>query len=1062
MEREQFTLSVEQKKALFASTNERSDNILHKFLLGNFVLGILLAFVYDTWLVAIAVGGMSLIAYYGTKKLLPESNLYQYVGSAVLAIFMAQYIYQMHGLFEMHFFAFVACTLMITYSNWRLQLPLFVIIVVHHAAFAYMQFVGVEGIYFTQLPYMDLTTFLIHAGLAGLIIFICGLWGYFSEKKIINDGIRALRAEFVLSENLKIAHTIKEGDYDSEIVNKSKDPLSEALLEMRQFLKDKVEREAAEKYSSQGVAQVSRLLADINTLGKEIGWEKYIEKILNLLSTHLNARQGTFFMLNESEEEPMLQLLAGYAYEKRKFIKNKIPFGEGLIGQVALEQKYIIVKDLPEEYFLISSSLGSAHPKEVLAWPLIADQKLVGVVEFASFENFEEKHFHFLEEASFRIASTLANAEAQEKTRRLLEESEALKVSLEENNQKLEAQADQLKESEQALRQQQESLLEANTELEAQTQELEVQKKALIEQNEEIESARAELIQKAEELEASNTYKSEFLANMSHELRTPLNSILILANILADNKGERLNDKDVEHARVIHRAGSDLLTLINDILDLSKIEAGKLDLLMEAVGFEEVAKDMEMMFEHVAEKKGIHFEIEISEKLPTNFESDRVRLEQIIKNLLSNACKFTSKEGTVKLGIELADTSLKFKNENLNDAEQIVEFAVSDTGIGIPKEKQAKIFEAFSQADGSTSRKYGGTGLGLSICVQLSHLLGGEVQLVSEENKGSTFSLYLPLNAISGDQHSRNEESLFKPHIPQTKNTDRSNSTILIVEDQELQNKALGQLLNRHNYHYSQTFNGQDTLTLLAEERKVDCVILDYNLPDMTGLDVLKEIRQMEGFHQIPVIIHTAEDLSLDIQQEINQYTRTIISKATQSSRRLIDEINLQLGYDDEEVEVVEKKPKARKSSKATKPKAPKAKKSVAVPANSSFLKEKNVFLVDDDMRNIFAISAIMESNSIEVQTALNGKEALEKLEDGLEPDIILMDIMMPEMDGFEAIQRIRKMEKFQATPIIAITAKAMAEDRQNCLDAGADEYLSKPLDTELLLQRMEDLLKNT
>ena len=230
MEREQFTLSVEQKKALFASTNERSDNILQKFLLGNFVLGILLAFVYDTWLVAIAVGGMSLIAYYSTKKLLPESNLYQYVGSAVLAIFMAQFIYQMHGLFEMHFFAFVACTLMITYSNWRLQLPLFVDIVDHHAAFAYMQFVGVDGIYFTQLTYMDKATYLTHAGLAGLIIFICGLWGYFSEKKIINDGIRALRAEFVLSENLKIANTIKEGDFDSEIVNKSNDPLSEALL----------------------------------------------------------------------------------------------------------------------------------------------------------------------------------------------------------------------------------------------------------------------------------------------------------------------------------------------------------------------------------------------------------------------------------------------------------------------------------------------------------------------------------------------------------------------------------------------------------------------------------------------------------------------------------------------------------------------------------------------------------------------------------------------------------------------------------------------------------------
>ncbi|MEM6800616.1 MAG: response regulator [Bacteroidota bacterium] len=1049
MEYEGFTLSLAQKQALFAGINKRSDRILERFLLACFAIGILLAPVYDTWFVGLSVGALSLAAFFISKHLLPESNIYQYVGSGVLAIFMAQYIYQMHGLFEMHFFAFVGCTLMITYSNWRLQIPLFLLIVLHHASFAYMQFAGVEGVYFTQLPYMDLTTFIIHASLAGLIISICGLWAYHSEQKIIEDGRRALKAEQVLADNLQIAELIKAGDYESQVENQVEDALSSALLEMRDFLKEQKEKEEVEKYASQGVSELSRLLADMQSLTQELGREKYAEKILHLLAKHLSVRQGTFFILQEEAGEPMLQLVAGYAYEKRKFLKNKIPFGEGLIGQVALEKKHIIVQDLPEDYFLISSSLGSAQPKEILAWPLVVDHKLIGVIEFASFHSFTEKHFNFLEEASFRIASSIANAEAQSKTERLLAESQSLKLNLEENNQQLEIQAERLKASEQELREQQESLLDVNTELEAQTRELEVQKKALIKQNEEIELAQAELVSKAEELEASNAYKSEFLANMSHELRTPLNSILILANILAENKSKRLGTKDVEHAQVIHKAGSDLLTLINDILDLSKIEAGKLDLLIESVDLDEVAQDMDLMFRHVAEEKAIELSIEIDQDLAQSFDSDRVRLEQILKNLLSNACKFTDKGGKVSLKMRKASKQISFRNEELTSEADIICFEVEDSGIGIPEEKQAHIFQAFNQADGSTSRKYGGTGLGLSICVQLSQLLGGEIQLESELNKGSSFKLYLPLkqNIERVETNQRKVKRVIHAGVSPTSHP--QDTEILIVEDQELQNKAIAQLLDRHNYQFHQAFNGRDTLKVLETHKEIGCIILDYNLPDMSGLEILQEIRKQAEWQALPVIIHTAEDLSLDIQKEIHQYTQTIISKATQSSQRLIDEINLQLGAVQEKAKTtgVEKTlPKQKSSKKLASPETS---------ASSESIAGKTVFLVDDDMRNIFSISAVLESHELEIETALNGKEAVERLNSGFRPDIILMDIMMPEMDGIEAISHIRKVKELASLPIIAITAKAMAEDKQKCLDAGATDYLPKPLDTVLLIEKI-------
>lgn len=1036
-EQQTYTLSQEQKSTLFAGITRRSDLIFRNFLMGNFIFGLFLAGFYDTWFVAIGVGGLSLLAYFLTKILLPEYKLYQYVGATILGVFMAQFIYQMHGLFEMHFTAFVACALLITYSNWRIQVPLFAIIVIHHAVFAYLQFAGVEGIYFTQLPYMDITTFLFHAGLAGVIIFICGMWGYFQEKKIIADGIRALAAEEALSRNLELAEAIKKGDYDSLDQVTGDDRLSHALRDMGNHLQVLSTNEACEKYVNQGIAKVNDILSGI-TPGEQI---PALRHLLAEVSKYLGINQAALFLAQEDAEGKYLQLAAGYAFSERKSLKNRILKGEGLIGQVALEMQPVFIKNLPADYLVIESGLGYSRPNQVVAWPLTAEKELVGVLELALFGELNAGKRRLLEEIAPRIGASIDRVNAQEKTQNLLEEAMKLKAELLSSNEQLEAQKAELLDSRTELQVQQKRLLEANAELEAQTAELESQKKVLLEQHEKMELARNELKLQTEELEKANQYKSEFLANMSHELRTPLNSILILADLLSQNKGKRLTKKEVEHARVIHTAGSDLLVLINDILDLSKIEAGKLDMIFEEVEIREIADNMRRCFDHVAEEKGVNFMIHTGDHLPENFTTDRVRLEQIIKNLLSNAIKFTPANGDISLNFSRVDKET-----------EILAISVRDTGIGIPPEKQAHIFEAFRQADGSTNRKYGGTGLGLSISMQLSSLLGGRIELESEEGKGSEFTLYLPFEASAerpGDNTSRHRQ------LP-VRTFDKHSGRVLIVEDQEIQNETIASLLDRNGFEYIQAYDGEKALELLEREKNIDCVLLDLNLPGKSGIEVLELIRNNKDHQEVPVIIHTAMDIDRETHENILQFTQSVIVKATQSGKRLIDEINHVLGWPNSIEETVSSEPVGETAEVAPLDEIS----GVPEAELENFLKGKTILLVDDDMRNIFSVSVLLESYQIQIEAAGNGLEALEYLETRKAPDLILMDIMMPGMDGLEATRRIRENKAWRNIPVIALTAKAMKKDREECLAAGATEYLPKPLDTRLLISTIYSCLK--
>ncbi len=733
---------------------------------------------------------------------------------------------------------------------------------------------------------------------------------------------------------------------------------------------------------------------------------------------------------------------------------------------------------------------------------------------------------------------------------------------MQQTNEELISQTNLLQASEEELRVQQEELQQTNVELEEKAAQLE-------EKNQAVEEARTAITQKAQELEQTNKYKSEFLANMSHELRTPLNSILILAKLLSENKANNLSEGDVKYASVIYNSGNDLLTLINDILDLSKIESGKLDMNFEDATITEINEDMDNMFRHVADNKKINFNIDVALDVKPILNTDKQRLEQVLRNLLSNAFKFTSQGGNI---------SLAFAHNNDKLA-----IHVKDSGIGIPIEKQRLIFEAFQQADGTTSRKYGGTGLGLSISRELASLLGGEITLYSKQGEGSTFTLTIPyeytgsannnnmtgsaepqpwpdairdvtagmdsvFNTPSGSNriliveddtnfasilkdyaNAKGYETLvahdgeeglrlameYKPrailldimlpvmngwdvlkaiknddglrHIPvhmmsaneqygaqaQTNgalsfvekpvstNTleqlflsigslfDHPSETsvykkVLIIEDNELESAQLKDILAQHTMTATQAFNGRQGLDLL-ETHKFDCVILDLKLPDMDGLDVLREIKSKNELRALPVIINTAMDIPLHIQSEIIKFSNAFIIKNKRSNERLMDEIRLFMN------KIVKEEVQYQSGSvSATKTTTAASKVNI-----EKALKGKKVLVADDDMRNVFALTSILQQYDLVVEIANNGVEALDKLKANPDTDIVLMDIMMPEMDGYEAMRRIRTMPQFKELPMIALTAKAMKNDREKCLEAGANDYLPKPVDTDKLLSLM-------
>jgi CheY-like chemotaxis protein len=878
--------------------------------------------------------------------------------------------------------------------------------------------------------------------------------------------------------------------------------------------------------------------------------------VLTKLCRYTSAITGTLYLYNEKEAE--LELYAYHAFHNVDALKHKIKLSESWLGQVAKDQQATTIKGHLSDKLQLETSIVSQQLAEILIVPFFYDKQLKGVVELAYQEPLTDRNKDYILAAADSIGIAINTAQARtimhdlfEETQQQAEELEAQQEEMRVTNEELLNKTEMLQASEEELRVQQEELRTINAELEEKASLLE-------EKNQAIEEARAAINIKVNELETTGKYKSEFLANMSHELRTPLNSILVLARILKDNKTDNLSEDQIKYASVIFNAGNDLLTLINDILDLSKIESGKMEMQNDDVKVSEILNDMNMLFTEVARNKNINF-TQTALNVPDLIFTDKLRVEQVIKNLLSNAFKFTKENGSIAIdarpGIE-PDT---------------ISFIIKDSGIGIAPEKQRVIFEAFQQADGSTSRKYGGTGLGLSISRELAFLLGGAISLISEPGLGSEFTLTIPYHATivpakPGDEPVLPTVDSFKPlsnffqpakplplapgrteplvviveddknfadilqdyakehgyksvivhegthaaqivkeqmpdavildimlpgkdgwqilreikadeatqNIPvhlmsageaaankvrkegaisfmkkpiNTETLDKlfndmmSQSgvqfkQILLVEDHEAQSQALKDLMQKQGINVDQAFTGEQAFTML-NQNDYQCVILDLNLPDISGLDLLDKVKAIDRFAELPVIINTAMELDKTSVNRLMQYANAMVMKTNKSADRLIDEVNLFLH-----------KVSSVPVSAVAKP--------FTTPRGKDMLKGKKVLIVDDDMRNIFALSSALQQYDLIVEIANDGDEALEKLEATPDVDIVLMDIMMPKMDGYEATRHIRKQNKWNKLPVIALTAKAMKEDREKCLAAGANDYITKPIDMDRLISLMQ------
>ena len=917
------------------------------------------------------------------------------------------------------------------------------------------------------------------------------------------------------------------------------------------------------------------LLSGVTTVNEAMRGEQEIEElsvnIITRISNYINAPIGAFFLINSTGKT--FKFTGGYAYQPKKGEINQYHFGEGLIGQVAAERKVKLLRNIPLDYLKISSGLGDTLPKCIYLIPIVFEEETLAVIELGLQEDPDEKTTLFLNSVSESIGVAVNSAVARvklrdlfEKTQQQAEELESQQEELRTTNEELMFKTDQLQSSEEELRVQQEELRQTNAELEEKAQQLE-------ERNISINQAREAISLKAKELEISSKYKSEFLANMSHELRTPLNSILILARILKENRPENLNEDQIKYAGVIHNAGNDLLSLINDILDLSKIESGKVELSIEKVKPDAVKHGMESLFSELAKSKKIQFSTIVEDDLPDHMLTDQTRLEQIVKNLLSNAFKFTPEYGQITLSISKASKGLSFFSDRLkNTEEEIIGITVKDSGIGIPEDKQKLIFEAFQQADGSTSRKFGGTGLGLSISKELAYILGGEIQVSSKPNEGSTFTLFVPVNnsfelpeqltpqptedsatvpfiadaAAGPAKHPDDPQTLliieddvvfadvlkdyaiekgFQPilahsgdtglemafshlpdaivldimlpimdgwtilkklkadprtkHIPvhmmsagnekaskakkegaigflkkpvEKEQLDEAFNllsaaylkynfkSVLVIEDQEWQSRELTQQLTEKGVDVKQAFTGKEALDLL-DDHIFDCIILDLKLPDISGFDLLDKIKSQALHAHIPVIINTAMELDQENMAHIMRYTDAMVLKSNKSNDRLIDEVSLFINK--------------LKQNGASAPAKPGVVKGKSVSTMEKVLKDKTILITDDDMRNIFALSSALQLYDLKIIIANNGREALEKLQETEPIHLVLMDIMMPEMDGYEAMKAIRLEKRFAKLPIIALTAKAMKNDREKCIEAGANDYISKPVDMDKLLSML-------
>ena len=856
----------------------------------------------------------------------------------------------------------------------------------------------------------------------------------------------------------KIMSDVANGNADlsTKLDIQSNDEMDEVAIsfnQMTESLEMQKKKEQELLWIKANIADITTSLNgshDLKTLGSQ-----FLSKVVPLVE----SSHAVFYVKDLNEQnQPVYQLLSTYAFKERKHLSNTIRSGEGLIGQAIFEKTPIILTEVPSDYVRVSSGLGEAPPLNLYVLPILFEGDVKAVLEIASFKPFSEAQQAFLEElingvgiilesvmASIQLAKTL------EESQRLMEEiqaqSEELQNQQEElraTNEELEEQTQALRQSEEKLQMQQEELEQANADLEEKAKDLEEQNKRFERTNREVEKARAELETKAKELALSSKYKTEFLANMSHELRTPLNSLLILSKLLADNGEGNLTSKQVEFSKTIYSSGHDLLILINDILDLAKIESGKTQTHLSDVMLTDIAGFVEASFRPIANEKNLNFSISLKEGVPHSIYSDGARIQQVLKNLLSNAFKFTE-EGEVCLEIGL---------DSKADKPNRVVFTVRDTGIGISKDKQDLIFEAFQQADGTTSRKYGGTGLGLSISRELAVLLGGQIVVESETGKGSSFAFYvgdyketiMPVEAIAANEaaaameqladterESSHKEPYFEPEQSEEENHIKR---LLLVDDDMWQRSSIMELIGDMDVIIKAVSTGNEAI----EELKVnsfDCMILDLGLTDTSGFDLLEKLKETEHLQKVKIIIYTGRDLTSKEEIQLRKYTQTIIIKNEHSPQRLKEELELFI----QETQVTESRNDEPHNMEVSTP---------------SGLQGKKVLLVDDDVRNVFALSSILEMNGMEVVFAENGIESLEILQQSPGIELVLMDIMMPEMDGYEAIRRIRAMNRFMELPIIALTAKAMKKDREKCLEAGASDYIVKPVNPDQLISLMK------
>jgi signal transduction histidine kinase/CheY-like chemotaxis protein len=948
-------------------------------------------------------------------------------------------------------------------------------------------------------------------------------------------------------------------------------PLVPKVENLLQTLKLAEERRKQLEVAQQSNQEQTWLKTNVAELSQKLQGQRNLSSAAALVLAHLcsliEAQQGVFYWLDRDSEVPMLERIGSYAAQETEQLKPRLQLGEGLIGQCAIDKKRVLLSDVPSDYVRISSGLGEASPRHLTVLPVLFENQIVAIIEIASFQPFSELSLTFLDEACSVLGVVLTTIAATARTTELLYQSQALtkelqrqQIELRETNYRLEEQAVELQASESQLREQQEELQQTNDQLQQLNLELEEKANQLEERNREIEQARQALEEKAEQLALSSRYKSEFLANMSHELRTPLNSLLILANLLSQNRDRNLTEKQVEYSQTIYSAGNDLLELINDILDLAKIESGKLSIEPQIISFPNLKTALELTFQQIAQNKKLDFTIELDPQLPTTFTTDPKRLQQILKNLLSNAFKFTER-GHVKLSmaVALADSSLDGNSPT-------IAFSVQDTGIGIPDHKQAAIFEAFQQADGTTSRKYGGTGLGLSISRELAHLLGGNLTLESQEGQGSTFTLYLPNFKLSevaqmitancfsqtvvtinhsqpdilddrallqpGDAalliiendlsfahslleiaHQQGFKGLiapssdtgiellqqFKPaaimldvRLPdrdglqlleqlrsdaQTQDIpvyvlsagdyleqslqlgaiaylqkpidpeflsdaflslrqflDQQVKRLLVIEDDRTQAQSICELLGQNKLQTKIAYSGSQALESL-QAGEFDCAVLDLMLPDMDGFELLEQMKSY--YPALAIVVYTGKELTPEEETRLKRLAETIILKDARSPERLFDEIMLFL----HQVRLKQEQPQPTITP---------------IQTSDTILDGKKVLVVDDDVRNIFALTSLLEEYNVEVLYAETGRAGLQMLNNHPDTHLVLMDIMMPDMDGFEATRAIREQSAFKSLPIIALTAKAMKGDREQCLEAGASDYITKPLNSKQLISLMK------